>query len=300
MPKQIRTEDLGNFWGLPWIVAQEEGLFADEDLEVVFVPRNTDRATGPYLTHDPSKVHSLIHHADFEEEATDVYMACEWGQVRRAQDSGRGGQIVGKHPVVAVMALFAHKDSDITYPQKLRGKPVGVQFHAGSHYAAIQMLEGFLEPGEIEIVHAGRPRERYEAVVRGEVAAAALMEPWISLAEKNGHHKIIETHFVGSEIGAANLDADTYAAYSRALGKAVRLIQRDVAKYVPRILEDLGDYRDQVEPSDVHLARLKYAVPQSYDQSEFQGTYEWMRRWNLIADNSTYTDLVDNRVSIAI
>ena len=47
-------------------------------------------------------------------------------------------------------------------------------------------LEGFLRRKEIKVVHAGRPLERYEALMAGKVACVGLMEPWITLAEKNG------------------------------------------------------------------------------------------------------------------
>ena len=70
-------------------------------------------------------------------------------------------------------------------------------------------------------------RERYEALMSGEIDAATLMEPWISLAEKKGCKKIIETHYLGVENASIDLDGKTLEALMRAVRKVVRNINAD-------------------------------------------------------------------------
>lgn len=48
-------------------------------------------------------------------------------------------------------------------------------------------------------------------MLKGKTAAVALTEPMISVAEKNGLQRIIETHFLGSDIGAPELVGEPYA-----------------------------------------------------------------------------------------
>jgi len=48
------------------------------------------------------------------------------------------------------------------------------------------MLEGFLAPEHVKRTTGGSMLERLEAVRDGGLAAASLMEPWISLAQKWG------------------------------------------------------------------------------------------------------------------
>ena len=48
------------------------------------------------------------------------------------------------------------------------------------------MLEGFIKKEHIRVIHAGTMQERLEAVRTGEVAAGNFMEPWISIAQKQG------------------------------------------------------------------------------------------------------------------
>ena len=181
-------------------------------------------------------------HLIFEEGACDLYRACEWGQVRRTQDSGRGGMIVGKRAAVSTQAILVRPDSPINYPQKLAGKVVGVNFHAGSHYLALMFLEGFIHRDEIKVVHAGRPLERYEALMAGEVDAVGLMEPWIALAEKNGCKSIGEAHYTGSDIAAPDMDeARTPPSSARSAGGPP--LQRRQAQVPP-----LPDRRDTRSP----------------------------------------------------
>ena len=45
------------------------------------------------------------------------------------------------------------------------------------------------------------------------------MEPWITVAEKLGYKIIAEAFYVGSEIASDQLDAETFAAINRAVGR---------------------------------------------------------------------------------
>jgi NitT/TauT family transport system substrate-binding protein len=298
--KKIVNEISGIVFSLPWLVARDEGLFSEEGLEVDFVRAGGLREKFDRPVTDPDLVNSIVGHQVFEDGQVELYRACEWGQVRRAQDSERGGLILGKRAAVGVMGLYTAPGSKLVHPQDLRNKTVAVNFHAGSHYSAIQMLEGFLEDEEIKVVHVGGPQQRYEAVQRGEVDAAALMEPWITIAEKNGFQKIIETHYIGSEIGAENLDNESFEALNRAIKKAVKRINADKRKYVHYMIEDLPEpYRSQITPDDFYLPRLRYVDPAPYEQEEFEQTYNWMLKWGLVRPDQTFADLVDNRIAAA-
>jgi NitT/TauT family transport system substrate-binding protein len=180
----------------------------------------------------------------------------------------------------------------------LTGKVVGVNFHAGSHYLALMLLEGFLHRDEINVVHAGRPLERYEALMAGEVDAVGLMEPWIALAEKNGCKSLGEAHYIGSDIAAPDLDEAAYSALQRAISSAVHAFNADKVKYLHYLIDEIPSHLPRLTPGDFHLPRLRYVEPAPYSESEFRRTYEWMKSWDLINDQMTFEDLVDNRISV--
>jgi NitT/TauT family transport system substrate-binding protein len=289
----VRTEGIGPsaVFALPWLVGDELGYFDAEDIEVAFVDNRADQIlTEPVADHQ--LVDSIRNHVPFEEGKVDLYRACEWGQIRRAHDSQRGAKILGKRSSIAVMALLSAPGSRFTYPHTLANAPVAVSFHNGNHYAAIQMLEGFLQPSEIKVV-GYHTIDGYRTVLDGSAAAVALSEPWIALAEKQGFQKIIETHYAGLELASPEFDQDVYLACNRVIGRAVDVINSDKRRQLHYLIDSLAaEFDGLLTEDDFHLPRLRYVQPEPYTAAEFYKAYAWMRRWNLIGPDATYEDLV--------
>ena len=298
--KKIYVESAEAVLGFHWFVAKGEGLFAEEGLDVeILLPgvRATKFPLDDPRAHDHHLVASTNYQFLFEQKKVDVVRACEWGQIRRAYDSKRGCPIVGKRPAVVCQGIYVLPDSPVNAPVQLAGKTVGVQFHQGSHYCTLAMLEGFLTREEIKVVHAGTVRERYEALMRREVDGATLMEPWITLAEKNGWKKIIETHYLGVENVSHDLEPETFQALMRAIRKGVRLINADKKKYVHYLIDEIPEkYAKQLTPDDFYLPRLRYVDPAPYTEEEFERAYKWMVSWDLVAPDASYEKLVSNAV----
>ena len=299
--KKITSEYGQAVFNLPWLVAQEEGLFAREGLEVEFIRARERDANLPPET-DPLQVYPFWRHAPFEDKAAEFFNACEWGQIRRSNDSAADGRIVMLRASVASQAIFVRPDSPLTHPQDLRNKTVAVNFHAGSHYLTLQLLEGFMQREEIKVVHLGQARLRYQAMLDGTVDAAALMEPYIALAEKQGCNMILESFYAGSEMSAPDIDENTFHTINtvnRAIDKAVELINGDRKKYVHHIIADLPQDLRILTPEDFRLARLRYIHPRPYPLEEFERTHGWMVSWGLVPESACFEDLVNNRVAAA-
>ena len=296
--KKINVESAEAVLGLHWFAAKGDGLFEEEGLEVeILLPgvRETRFPPGDPKMYDHHLVPSINYQFLFEQGKVDIMRACEWGQIRRAYDSKRGAPIVAKRPAIVCQGVYVCSDSPVNAPVQLVGKTVGVQFHQGSHYATIQMLEGFLRSEEMKIVHSGTVRERYEALMSGEIDAATLMEPWISLAEKKGCKKIIETHYLGVENAASDLDKVTLEALMRVVKKVVRNINADKKKYVHYLIEEMPpEYQKQLTPDDFYLPRLRYVDPAPYAKEEFEKAYVWMVKWDLVGSEGSYEKLVCN------
>ena len=298
MARKITTEYSQAVFNLPWLVANEEGLFAEEGLEVEFIkPR--ERQAGLPADTDPRQVDPFWRHAPFEERSAQFFNACEWGQIRRSDQSVVGGRIVSLRPAVASQGIFVRPDSPITVPQDLRNKTVAVNFHAGSHYLTLQMLEGFMDRSEIKAVHMGQAKLRYQAMRDGTVDAAALMEPYIAIAERDGCNLIVEAHYAGSEMVQPGTDPETYAAIDRAVRKAVRLINADKKKYLHHLIADVPPELGTLTPDDFKLSRLRYVDPRPYPPGEFERTHAWMVSWGLAPAEASYDALVDNRIAVA-
>ena len=296
MTQKIKNEFSQAVFNLPWLVADAEGLFAQEGIEVEFMrARSWDPDRAPEA--DPTKVDPFWRHAPFEEQAADSFNACEWGQVRRASDNAIGARILNLRPALASQAIFARPDSDITHPSALRNKTVAVNFHAGSHYLMLQLLEGFMPRDEIKAIHKGEAKLRFRAMMDGTVDAAMLMEPFIAIAEKAGCTLVVEGFYAGSEMLSPQLDQTTVDGIHRAVTKAVKLINADKKKYLHYIMEDIPEEYGPLAPEDFRLSRLRYVDPRPYPQEEFQRTYDWMMSWNLIREDATFESLMDSRVA---
>jgi NitT/TauT family transport system substrate-binding protein len=282
---------------LPWLVARQEGFFAQEGLEVVFLPQTPWDAHRPPET-DPAHVPPFWQYTRFEQRQAMAFNACEWGQVRRAQASTIGGRIVMLRPAVVSQAIIVRPDSPLTHVQALRHRPIAVNFHAGSHYLTLQLLEGFMEREAITVVHVGQAPGRYRALWEGRVDAVTVMEPYIALAEKQGCHVLAEAFYVGAEILSPDLDTETATGVSRAITRAVERINADKRQHLHHLIAEIPAELGTLTPTDFHLPRLRYTNPRPYPEDEFVRTYDWMVSWNLIPAGATYDRLVDNRIGV--
>ena len=305
MARKLALENTLPFQGLPELVADNEGLFAAEGLEISWVdrtrtaPSQTDRS----IT-DPNMVSSLLGHGSASEKGqASLYNACEWGNYRRSQDNQIGARQVGRRPIIAYGALVVPPHSEVYTPQQLANKIIGVPYHAGTHYLAIQMLEGFLRPDEIKTCLAPNgSRLRYDSMLNGEVDATTLTEPYITLAEKAGCRLIVAAFYHGTEVAAGDVDAETYAAFNRAMLQAVRLINADKRKYVQYFIDyHRSDPRvAALTVDDFNLARLQVVEPMPIPQAELERTYDWMLKWNLISSQTEAENLVNAGVQAAV
>lgn len=301
--EKIKIEVTGAIFTLPYYVAQDHGYFAEEGLDVELVPAfagQEHEAPVEELVKNPEQVSSFEHFKLFEGGDSTLYRACEWGQIRRSYDSERAGQVVSKRAAVPSQALVTRPESGLYTVRSLANRPVGVNFHHGSHYMGIQMLEGFLPREAVNIVHVGGPRERLEALQEGRIDAAVLMEPWITISEKLGLLAVAEAHYNGTEIAGPDLSPESFAAINRAVSKAVRTINADIHGHLHYFVRDVpDDLGVTITEDDFKVSRLRFFEPAPYPREEFERTYAWMLSWNLIPADSCFEDLIDNRVGAA-
>ena len=208
--------------------------------------------------------------------------------------------MIGMQPSRPVMAVVTGPDSDVDHPAQLADRPIAVNFHAGSHFACIRMLEGFLGKENLNMLDYGHPEFRFDAMMRGEVAAAVLMEPFIALAEKHDCNILTEAFFTSTDVARDDLDAETLSALFRALDRAAEYLNADPQhkrKYVHYMLEDIPDEFPWGKPAvdEFRLSRLRFRPWTPYSEKEFNLTADLMVRWGLLSPDATYQKMVDAR-----
>jgi NitT/TauT family transport system substrate-binding protein len=226
-----------------------------------------------------------------------MYNACEWGNYCRVQDTDANSRQIGRRAIIAYSALVVRGDSDAYTPQQLANKTIGVPFYFGTHYIALHMLEGFLPRDMIKLCSAPNgSRYRLDALMKGEIDATTLTEPHITLAEKKGCRIICSAFFHGTEVASDRVDAETYAAFNRAVREAVRRINADKRAYLHYFIDYHGKSDPEVaalKVEDLREGRLVVCDPAPIPLDEMQRTYDWLKSWGMLEETASPLQLVN-------
>ena len=204
----------------------------------------------------------------------------------------RRRKIVALGASMSKFAIVVRKDSKIYEPEMLKNKLISVTPNNGSHFTMLKMIEGFFEPQYLRTTNAGSMKTRMEALRKGEVEAVVLMEPWISVAQKEGLRLLIESHSTRSEAASDEVDGETLKKMFRAQARAVELIERDPQPFVHYLVAETAGL---LAEKDFQTWRLLHAAPQPYTRERFDDTYNWTVKWNMTVPGATYENTVDNR-----
>jgi ABC-type nitrate/sulfonate/bicarbonate transport system substrate-binding protein len=281
MTRTIRLQSDSNAHDRPWRVAVEQGFFAAEGLDVEYYEDNPKGAAGRVEDFSQRWKESQL-----QKGALEVYPVCEWGAIERVQALG-GGKIIGLDTTVRTGALMVAKDSKITSPAELRNVPIAVTWHAGTFYAAIEVLEaaGVLFD-DIKLVHAN---DRLEALLSGTTQAAALMEPLVSRALAAGARKIADLRWRGGIVAGNDIDDDTAEKLRRALNRAIAWLSENEERSREQVLRDLTP-----EQRKAGLMPELIGV-ESYRPEEFREKVDWMLDRGFLSAAPAYEEVVRSK-----
>jgi NitT/TauT family transport system substrate-binding protein len=278
MPRPIRLQSDSNAHDRPWRVAVERGYFADEGLDVEYHEDNPKGVAGRVENFSERWKESQL-----QKGALEVYPVCEWGAIERVQTLGKG-KIIGLDTTVRTGALMVRRDSPIQAVADLRNVPIAVTWHAGTFYAAIEVLEAAGVPfDDIKLVHAN---DRLDALLSGQTQAAALMEPLVSRAIEAGCRKIADLRWRGGIVAGEDVDDETAQKLTRALNRAVAWLRENEERSREELLRDL-------KPEQRKTGMLpELTGVQRYKPAEFQEKVDWMMHRGFLTKKPAYKDVV--------
>ena len=280
-------------------VAEDLGFFREEGLDYEFDPdgfAGASTTTGSSV--QPGDVAPMAARSGAFEDmeagrSCDVSGACHWAV--NAAATASHGKMWGKAYSVCECGIFVAPDSRYRRPEDLAGVKVGVGYHSGSHYSAIQGLEPFLGRGQIQLGFVGRPYDRVRLLKRGEIEAANVFGAQYYILEQLGFRKLVDTTFMMGFLVAEDADTDDLERYFRALRHAQREIDLESERYKHFWAREMPD--DLLE--DVDIRRFgpgERIVFEPYTRDMFERTHRWMRSWQLFdaesAARPTYEDAV--------
>ena len=275
--RKVRVAPKG--MGLNDFVAEAEGFFADEGIEVewdIKTFRGTqsswkDLAYGSRPQDRPyteSKDSGLIQ------------CACVWGSISNA--SAGMGRFVPDCYGVSPWAIFVRANSNIKTPQDLKDVPVSVGMRAGSHFNVPFRLEKYLPLENIKVVNTGGFGARLKALLDGEVEAASLLPPQIDMARQLGLRMVMEDEFHTLWWVPESAPREDVRAYLRGLDKAEQALKADLKKYLPLWEKCIPPDLKGMHGWDYSkFTRGERFVYQPIARAEFDETLAQVKRWNL-------------------
>jgi len=286
MPAAVKVRIAPNnpVFDLPVIVGIEEGLFAKAGLDVSFTATYDDRERD---TAD-KPVFQRLKEEMFECGSADSYNVCEWASIDRLERGKRGGKLAALRAAVAAQAIVTFDDK-LQTPRDMADVPVVVQELTGSHYTTIQMLESAVGREHVKIQQGGLPQRRWAGLKNGTYRAVTVMEPFISLAIKEGAHIVAASFYRGGEVVAADLTPEQRKAYYDAENRAVDMINADFYKYAHHVA---AHAKGALQPNELSRAFVHYKHVDYYEPELFNRAYEWMRARGMTEGQSQHGALV--------
>src|ERR1043166_7025126 len=285
MPRKIRLQSDSNAHDRPWRVAVEQGFFKDEGLDVEYNEDNPQGVAGRVEDFSNRWKESQL-----QKGALEVYPVCEWGAIERVQQLG-GGKIIGLDTTARTGAIMVRKDSKVQSLKDLRNVPIAVTWHAGTFYAAIEVMEAAGVPfNEIKLEHAN---DRLDALLSGKNDAAALMEPRGSRAAEAGCRQIADLRWRGGIVAGDDVDDETAQKLMRALNRAVEWLRANEERSRNELLRDL-------KPEQRKTGMLPELLGvQSYKPTEFQEKVDWMMDRGFLKRSEEHTSELQSRFGIS-
>jgi NitT/TauT family transport system substrate-binding protein len=281
---KVRIAPNNPVFDLPVIVGIEEGLFSEAGLDVSFsatyADRERDTAEKP--------IFERLKEEMFECGSADSYNVCEWASIDRLERGTRGGKLAALRAAVAAQAIVTFDDK-LQTPRDMADVPVVVQELTGSHYTTIQMLESAIGREHVKIEQGGLPQRRWEGLKNRSYRAVTVMEPFISLALKEGAHIIAASFYRGGEVVAAELTPEQRKAYYDAENRAVDLINAEFYKYAHHVA---AHAKGALKPNELLRAFVHYKHVDYYDPELFNRAYDWMRARGMTEGQSQHAALV--------
>ncbi|MCA1644602.1 MAG: hypothetical protein LC797_03735 [Chloroflexi bacterium] len=278
-------------------VAEELGFFRDEGLEYEF---QADAFSARSLTTSSVQTTEeapVVESGAFEDmsngRSCDVSSACHWAVNAAAASSH--GRMYGHAYSLSPAGIFVTPDSPYLKPEDLAGVEVGVGYHSGSHYSAIQGLERFLDRDQINLRFSGTPHDRARLLLGRKLPAVNVFGAQFYIMEQLGLRKLVDTTFMMAFLLSPNADVQDTERYFRALKRAQLEIDLEPEPYKHFYSRELP--ADLLALVDVRrFGPGERMVFEPYTREMYDRTQRWMQTWNLfspqVAEQSSFETAV--------
>jgi NitT/TauT family transport system substrate-binding protein len=195
--------------------------------------------------------------------------------------TGQHGKMWGHAYSVTPAGVYVAPESSLKKPEDLAGRSVGVGYHSGSHFSALQALEAFLPLEKIDLKFIGTPNDRVAQLIDRRIEAANVFGMQSYIVEQQGFRKIVDTSFmIGFLITGEDVDMEDVEKYFKALQRAQRDIDVEHQKYTHYYLREMAEEFKSIV--DVRaFGPGERLVFEPYTQEVYEQTHRWMKTLEL-------------------
>lgn len=213
--------------------------------------------------------------------------ACHWAVNQAATDSA--GRMWGHAYSVLPSAIYVPADSPVRRPEDLAGVEIAVGYHSGSHFSTLQALEPFLDRDAIALRFGGMPYDRVDALLAGEVQAAAVWTGAGYLVEQQGARKIVDTTFMAGFMFDAETDPRDVERYFAALKRAQLELDLNPEPYKHYYTREIPErFHSRIDVRAFGPGERIVFLP--YTAEAYERAQTWMRERGLFEDGAAAPD----------
>jgi NitT/TauT family transport system substrate-binding protein len=269
---------------LPFYVAEQNGYFEDEGINVEFVPVKSAQERDALMQAGEidGMLNDLISTGLFNRDEVQIKIVAT---ARRA------------YPESPQFRVLAAPDSGVTSAADLAGVPVGISQNTVIEYITDRLLEAKgLSSDQIEIIEVSAIPVRFEQLMAGQIQAATLPDPLGQGAMAAGATLVV--------------DDSQYTEYSQSVlsfsTEAVASKPNTIQKFLQawnRAVQDLNGTPEQFSDLLIEQARVPESIQGSYkmppfpageipSQAEWEDVVDWLLEKELIDQPISYEDSI--------
>ena len=271
---------------LPVFVAQQNGYFAEQGIEVEAIPVKSAQERDVLL--QTGQTDGVL--TDLQSTAL---LNKDGAKVKAVYTSRR------PYPDAPMFRILAGPATDLSVPADLKGVPVGISQNTVIEYLTDRILEAEgVSPEDVAVLEVSAIPVRFEQLMNGNIQAATLPDPLASGAIAAGA-KLVADDSKYPQVSQSVLTFTTQALSSRpntvrkflvAWDKAVKELNAHPEKYQSLLIEQ-GRVPKSIENSYKMPPFPEKGVP---SESEVADVIAWMKAKGLVGRDVPYQDMVDN------
>jgi len=283
-PAKLKIGALITEENLPILVAEKNGYFEAENLQVEFVPLQS-----------PVELQNTFQSGALDGMMTDMMIAL------MLKGSGEDLRItsiaLGSTPQEGRFAIVAAPNSTIQTVQDLKGKSIGISNNSIIEYVTDGILEqAGMSPADVKKTTVAKIPVRIEMLLNNQIDAITVPDPHISYAVARGA-KVVADDTTGENLSlsvyvmtqeALNNKTEAISSFYKAYAKAVDDINSDPDKYKGLLVENINIPEQIAQNYKVQ----QYPEPQLPVEKDVNNVLTWLKEKNLLKSDLKYADVI--------